>query len=78
MDNKIRVVQYGLGPIGNKITQYLLERDSIQIVGAVDSDPTKSNLDIGELAGLPSAYGVRISDYAHPRLCMCVSDDVYQ
>jgi 4-hydroxy-tetrahydrodipicolinate reductase len=62
MDNKIRVVQYGLGPIGNKITQYLLERDSVQIVGAIDSDPTKLNLDIGELAGSPSAYGVRVTD----------------
>jgi len=62
MDNKIRVVQYGLGPIGNKITQYLLERDSVQIVGAIDSDPTKLNLDIGELAGSPAAYGVCVTD----------------
>ncbi|MBS1257862.1 MAG: 2,4-diaminopentanoate dehydrogenase [Candidatus Scalindua arabica] len=61
MDNKNRIVQYGLGPIGNKITQYLLERDSVQIVGAIDSDPTKLNLDIGELAGSSSAYGVRIT-----------------
>ena len=62
MNNKIRVVQYGLGPIGTKITQYLLERDSVQIVGAVDSDPKKLNLDIGELAGTPSAYGVSVTD----------------
>ena len=50
MDNKIRVVQCGLGPIGKEITQYLLERDGIQIVGAIDSDPAKLGLDIGELA----------------------------
>lgn len=62
MDNKIRVVQYGLGPIGNKITQYLLERDSVQIVGAIDSDPAKLNLDIGELAGSPVPYGVCVTD----------------
>jgi 4-hydroxy-tetrahydrodipicolinate reductase len=62
MDNKIRVVQYGLGPIGNKITQYLLERDSVQIVGAIDSDPTKLGLDIGELAGSSAAYGVCVTD----------------
>ena len=62
MDNKIRVVQYGLGPIGNKITQYLLERDSVQIVGAIDSDPMKLGLDIGELAGSPVAYGVCVTD----------------
>ena len=62
MDNKIRVVQYGLGPIGKKITQYLLERDSVQIVGAIDSDPMKLGLDIGELAGSPVAYGVCVTD----------------
>ncbi|MEK6764832.1 MAG: dihydrodipicolinate reductase [Planctomycetota bacterium] len=62
MDNKIRVVQYGLGPIGKKITQYLLERDSVRIVGAIDSDPAKLGLDIGELAGSPVPYGVCITD----------------
>lgn len=62
MDNKIRVVQYGLGPIGKKITQYLLERDSVRIVGAIDSDPMKLGLDIGELAGSSAPYGVCITD----------------
>ena len=62
MDNKIRVVQCGLGPIGKEITQYLLERDGIQIVGAIDSDPAKLGLDIGELAGSPVPYGVCITD----------------
>jgi len=62
MDNKIRIVQYGLGPIGKRITQYLLERDSVQIVGAIDSDPAKLGLDIGELAGSPVPYGVCITD----------------
>ena len=62
MDNKIRIVQYGLGPIGKRITQYLLERDGVRIVGAIDSDPAKLGLDIGELAGSPVPYGVCITD----------------
>ena len=62
MDNRIGVVQYGFGPIGKKITQYLLERDGVQIVGAIDSDPTKLGLDIGELAGSPVPYGVCVTD----------------
>lgn len=62
MNNKIRVVQYGLGPIGKKITQYLVEKDNLQIVGAIDSDPKKLDLDIGKLAGLSTPYGVRITD----------------
>ena len=59
MDHGIRVVQYGLGPIGRKITRYLVERDTLQIVGAIDSAPEKLGLDIGALAGL-SPLGVRI------------------
>ena len=44
MEKKIRVVQYGLGPIGCKITQYLNERGHFEIVGAIDSDPKKMAL----------------------------------
>ena len=49
---KIKVVQMGLGPIGNKATLYLAERENLQIVGAVDADPAKVGKDVGVLAGL--------------------------
>ena len=62
MDKKIRVVQYGLGPIGKKITQYLAEKDNLQIVGAIDSDPKKHGLDIGELAGLNVHHNICITN----------------
>jgi len=61
MNRKIRVIQYGLGPIGNRVTQYLRERDGLQIVGAIDSDPEKVGLDVGVLAGL-SPLGMCITD----------------
>lgn len=57
---KLKVVQMGLGPIGNKVTQYLLERDSIEIVGAIDTDPGKAGQDIGILAGL-EPIGVKVT-----------------
>lgn len=60
MDRRIRVIQYGLGPIGNRVTPCLVERDAFQIVGAIDSDPTKLGRDIGVLAGLSEPLGVRI------------------
>lgn len=53
MTQKIKVVQMGLGPIGNKATQYLLEREQLQIVGAIDADPAKVGQDVAALAGLP-------------------------
>lgn len=52
MEKKIRVVQYGLGPIGCKVTQYLTERGHFEIVGAIDSDPKKVGTDLGQLAEL--------------------------
>ncbi len=57
---KIKVVQMGLGPIGNMLTRLLAERASVQIVGAVDIDPAKLGKDLGELAGL-APLGVRVS-----------------
>ena len=63
MRDKIKVIQYGLGPIGNKTTRYLVKRPGIEIVGAVDIDPRKVGRDVGELAGLDS-LGVEVTDDA--------------
>jgi 2,4-diaminopentanoate dehydrogenase len=60
MGKKVKVVQMGLGPIGNKVTQFLAERANIQIVGAIDTDPAKAGQDIGTLAGL-SPLGVKVT-----------------
>lgn len=60
MEQKIRVVQMGLGPIGNKATIYLAERPQFQIVGAVDVDPAKAGQDVGVLAGL-APLGVAVT-----------------
>lgn len=57
----INVVQYGLGPIGNRLTEYLVEREGVRIVGAIDLDPAKIGQDVGSLAGVPPV-GVNISD----------------
>ncbi|MBC7234194.1 MAG: dihydrodipicolinate reductase, partial [Chloroflexi bacterium] len=48
----IRVLQMGLGPIGRRVTRYLLERGGLEIVGAVDSDPALRGKRLDELADL--------------------------
>lgn len=58
---KIKVIQYGLGPIGLLITKYLLERKIFKIVGAIDIDPQKVGNDLGLAAGLNKKLGVKIS-----------------
>jgi 4-hydroxy-tetrahydrodipicolinate reductase len=61
MERKIRVVQMGLGPIGNKSTSYLAERpQAFEIAGAVDLDPDKVGQDVGVLAGL-APLGVTVT-----------------
>jgi 4-hydroxy-tetrahydrodipicolinate reductase len=52
MEGQIKVIQYGLGPIGLLITRYLSERSSIKIIGAIDIDPQKINKNLGDLAGI--------------------------
>ena len=61
MPQKIRVAQIGLGPIGVKVTRYLLLRKVFELCGAFDSDPAKAGLDAGELADGPPS-GLNVTD----------------
>jgi len=59
---KIRAIQYGIGPIGASIVKLLREKESIEIVGAIDNDPAKIGKDLGEAVGAADApWGVKIS-----------------
>jgi hypothetical protein len=59
---KIRVVQYGLGPVGMEIVETLLTRPWVELVGAVDIDAAKVGKDIGQFLEKPRHIGVTISD----------------
>ena len=62
MKKKIRIVQYGLGPIGSSIVRLMSQKDSLEIVGAIDKDPAKAGRDLGEVVGAPDApWGVPVS-----------------
>ncbi len=62
MKKKIRAIQYGIGPIGVSIVKLLREKESIEIVGAIDNDPAKIGKDLGEAVGAADApWGVKIS-----------------
>lgn len=56
----MNIVQVGLGPLGQKIVRYALERGTINITGAVDPAPDKVGKDLGELCGV-GELGVVIS-----------------
>ena len=52
---KIRVVSFGLGPIGQAAARLALSKTEIEVVGAVDVDPGKVGKDLGELVGRENA-----------------------
>jgi len=60
----IRVLPFGLGPIGAAIVKQLASRPGFKIVGAIDIDPAKVGRDLGDVVGLPKRLGVKVSDTA--------------
>lgn len=61
----LKVVQYGLGPIGVAITEVLLSRPWVQLVGAIDIDKSMVGKDVGELLGnRQNKTGILVSDKA--------------
>ncbi|OGS03887.1 MAG: hypothetical protein A3G41_07100 [Elusimicrobia bacterium RIFCSPLOWO2_12_FULL_59_9] len=64
MTKEIRIIQYGVGPIGAGIVRLLLEKPDMRLVGAIDIDPAKAGQDLGLLVGARRELGVKISDQA--------------
>jgi len=60
VSDSITVIQVGLGALGRRLTPFLLERPSLQLVGAVDPHPDLAGRDLGEVAGLGRHLGLEI------------------
>jgi 4-hydroxy-tetrahydrodipicolinate reductase len=58
----IRVMHFGLGPIGAAVARQVANRPGFKIVGAVDADPSIVGRDVADLLGLPRRLGVRVDD----------------
>src|SRR5262245_56755457 len=72
----IRVMHFGLGPIGASVVQQVLTKPGLKIVGAVDVDPAKAGRDIGDVAGLNRRLGLRVYEDAGKALKACKPDVV--
>ncbi len=57
MSDKIRVIQYGLGPIGSAVARHVIERTDLELVGGVDIAPGQVGKDVGEAIGLGRPLG---------------------
>lgn len=73
---KIRVVLYGLGAIGSRIAKFLLEKEGVEIVGAIDIAKDKVGKDLGEVLGIGKRLGVAVSNDPKAVLCKACADIV--
>jgi len=59
---KIRVVCYGVGAVGARIARFLLTKQGVQIVGAIDIAKDKIGKDLGPVLELNKKLSVTVSD----------------
>lgn len=59
---KVRVIFYGVGAVGSLIAKFLLEKEGIEVVGAVDVAQDKIGKDLGEVVGAGKKVGIEISE----------------
>jgi 2,4-diaminopentanoate dehydrogenase len=60
----IRVIHFGLGPIGAAVVRQVASRKGFKVVGAVDIDPAKEGRDLGDVAGVGRQLKVKVSSDA--------------
>lgn len=53
MNQKIKVAQFGLGPIGRSCLNLLAQRPAFEIVGGIDIDPKLAGKPVAEICNLP-------------------------
>jgi 4-hydroxy-tetrahydrodipicolinate reductase len=58
--DKIRVVQFGLGPIGQACVKVLAQKSGVELAGGIDIDVNKIGKDLGEICGLKNSLGVGV------------------
>ena len=58
----IRVMHFGLGPIGTAVARQIAARPGLKIVGGIDIDPAKVGRDLGDVVGLNRRFGLRVQD----------------
>jgi 4-hydroxy-tetrahydrodipicolinate reductase len=61
MTEKSRIIVVGLGAMGGGMAKLLLEKDRVQVVGAVASRKERQGKDLGEVLGLPESTGIPVT-----------------
>ncbi|MEM3641707.1 MAG: hypothetical protein QXH37_07295, partial [Candidatus Bathyarchaeia archaeon] len=57
---EVKVVLYGVGAVGGLIARFLLERQGVKVVGAIDIAEDKVGKDLGDVLALDRKLGVTV------------------
>lgn len=71
---KVKVVLYGVGAVGSLIAKFLLGKEGVDIVGAIDIAEDKVGKDLGEVLGSGRKLGIKISENADSVLSRIKAD----
>jgi len=71
---KAKVVLYGVGAVGSLIAKFLLEKEGVEIVGAIDKAEDKVGKDLGEVLGSARKLGINVSENADSVLSRVEAD----
>ncbi len=63
-EQAVKVICYGLGPIGIGVARHVLEKPGLKLVGAVDIAPDKVGKDVGHLLHLGKELGITVQENA--------------
>lgn len=74
MENRIKVVFFGLGPMGKLIAKGILEKKGLDLVGAVDIAKGIVGKDVGEVLELSKTLGVTVASDADELLSEVKAD----
>jgi 4-hydroxy-tetrahydrodipicolinate reductase len=58
---KVKVVLYGVGAVGSLIAKFLLKKEGVDIVGAIDIAKDKVGKDLGEVLGIEGKLKIKVS-----------------
>lgn len=56
----LKVVQVGLGPIGRRVVEYILQREGVEVVAGVDPATDKAGRDLFDVCGLGKTCGIPV------------------
>ena len=57
---KIKIAQFGLGPIGIETLKLAATKPWVEIIGGIDIDPAKIGKSLADLTGLPGLAGAKV------------------